>query len=89
MNKNKVQVLKEKMMSKGTAIKASVVTGCFMMACNANAAIVQADADAVVAEVLADLAIAVAAGFAIFGTATAAKAGFGMLSRFIGKGARG
>ncbi len=89
MNKNKVQLLKEKLMSKGVAIKASVVTGCFMMASNANAAIVQADADAVVTEVLADLGIAVAAGFAIFGTATAAKAGFGMLSRFIGKGARG
>ncbi len=89
MNKNKVQLFKESMMSKGTAIKASVTVAAFTLATSANAAIVQADADAVVAEVLADLAIAVAAGFAIFGTATAAKAGFGMLSRFIGKGARG
>lgn len=89
MNKNQVQLFKEKAQSKGLAIKSAVVTACFMACANANAALVQADADAVVAEVLADLAIAVAAGFAIFGTATAAKAGFGMLSRFIGKGARG
>jgi hypothetical protein len=82
MNKNQVQLLKEKAQSKGLAIKSAVVGGCFV-------ALVQADVDAVVTDVLADLAIAVAAGFAIFGTAVAAKVGFSMLSRFIGKGARG
>jgi hypothetical protein len=89
MNKNQVQLLKEKAQSKGLAIKSAVVGGCFVACANANAALVQADVDAVVTDVLADLAIAVAAGFAIFGTAVAAKVGFSMLSRFIGKGARG
>jgi hypothetical protein len=75
--------------NKALPLKAAVVTSLVLMASSANAAIVQADVDAVVTEVLADLTIAVAAGFAIFGTAIAAKVGFGMLSRFIGKGARG
>lgn len=81
----KLNVLKKK----GAALKASVVTALVIGSTSANAAIVQADVDAVVTEVLADLAIAVTAGFAIFGTAIAAKVGFSMLSRFIGKGARG
>lgn len=79
----------KKVINKARALKTSILTVAILGASSANAAIVQADADAVVAEVLGDLTIAVAAGFAIFGTATAAKAGFGMLSRFIGKGARG
>ncbi len=55
----------------------------------ANAALVQTDVDAIKTEVLADLAIAIAAGFSIFAVSIAAKVGFSMLSRFINKGARG
>jgi len=77
------------LIKKANALKASVIGVSFVAMGSANAALDQSLVDGVVTDVLADAGIAIAAGFAIFGTVKAAKAGFGLLSSFIGKGARG
>mgnify|MGYP005988714187 CR=1 FL=1 len=74
---------------RGLALKTSIVTGSVVAMGSANAALIQTDVDAIVTGVLADVAIAVAAGFAIFGVVKASAVGFGLLASFISKGARG
>jgi len=77
------------LVKKASSLKITVASAMMLAMGSANAALEQTAVDAVVTEVLADASIAILAGFAIFGTVKAAKAGFGLLSTFIGKGARG
>lgn len=72
-----------------SAAKSGIATTLIVGIGSANAALDQTQVDSIVAEVLADAAIAVTAGFAIFGFVKAASAGFGLLASFVSKGARG
>ncbi len=53
----------------------------------ANAALVQADVDAIVAGVTSDAAIAIAAGFGILAVVLGGRVGFGLVKSFIAAGA--
>ena len=89
MIKNLYRKVKAHVSKKASQVKLATVGFIVLASGNANAALVQADVDSIVTAVLADLAMAVAAGFALLTVAAAAKAGFGLVSSFISRGARG
>lgn len=57
------------------------------VASSANAALVQADVDAIVAGVTGDAGIAIAAGFSILAIVLGGRVGFGLVKSFIASGA--
>ncbi len=60
-----------------------------LLATNANAALDSTVIDSIKTEVLGDVNLAVAAGFAILAVTLASSVGMSLLSRFINKGANG
>ncbi len=70
-------------------VVASFTTGTALVASSANAALDATQITAIQTEVLADVALAVAAGFAILAVVLASNVGMSLLSRFINKGANG
>lgn len=60
-----------------------------ILATQAQAALVQADVDAIALEVTTDIGVAVAAGFGILAVSLASSVGMSLLGRFISKGANG
>lgn len=69
------------------ALTASFVAGAAMASSAANAALVQADVDAIVLGVTSDAAIAIAAGFTIMAVVLGGRVGFGLVKSFIASGA--
>ncbi|MBU2871530.1 hypothetical protein [Colwellia sp. E2M01] len=67
----------------------AVVGASFAVVGSSHAALDSAQIDAIKAEVLADVTLAVAAGFAILAVVLASTVGMSLLSRFINKGANG
>ena len=68
---------------------ASFTTSTALVASSANAALDATAITSIQTEVLADVALAVAAGFAILAVVLASSVGMSLLSRFINKGANG
>ncbi|HGF4931530.1 TPA: hypothetical protein ACF5BV_004286 [Vibrio parahaemolyticus] len=71
---------------KKTILSSVVVLGS-TLATSANAALVQADVDAIVSGVTADAAIAIAAGFSILAVVLGGRVGFGLVKNFVSSGA--
>lgn len=69
------------------AVVTTIVGSAF--AANANAALDSALIDALKTEVLADIGLAVAAGFGIMTVVVASSIGMAVLGRFVSKGASG
>ncbi|KJF95215.1 hypothetical protein CTN03_08765 [Photobacterium angustum] len=65
----------------------AVVTTAAFASSSANAALVQADVDAIVAGVTSDAGIAIAAGFGILAVVLGGRVGFGLVKNFIQAGA--
>jgi hypothetical protein len=70
-------------------VNASFAAGIATVGGSAHAALDSAAITAIQTEVLADVALAVAAGFAILAVVLASNVGMSLLSRFINKGANG
>ncbi len=70
-------------------VVASFAGASALLATNANAALDSAAIEAIKTEVLADVGLAVAAGFGILAVVLASSVGMSLLSRFINKGANG
>jgi hypothetical protein len=85
--KKLVNLLKNKTSKR--KLLASFAAGSALVVTNANAALDSAQIDAIKTEVLADIGLAVAAGFGILAVVLASSVGMSLLSRFINKGANG
>ncbi|MGO3685999.1 MAG: hypothetical protein ACTJGV_14960 [Proteus vulgaris] len=71
------------------AVLISIAATGFFLSTTARAALDEAQVTAIQTEVLADVATAVTAGFAVLAVVLASSIGFSLLGRFISKGANG
>lgn len=86
--KTKLISLKNTFSPKNVETKLAIVASIATVSASSHAALDQAVVDTVVAAILSDWAIALAAGFAIFAVVKAGKVGFGLLAGMLSKGAR-
>ncbi|KFE30637.1 hypothetical protein [Vibrio mimicus] len=82
-----MEKLREFISSNRKTITAGIAGAGATLSTSANAALEQADVDAIVAVVTSDAAIAIGAGFAIMAVVLGGRVGMGLVKTFIASGA--